>query len=124
MAFDGRIHHLEEGYWLKFEIKRVPPTSERPHGLRYSFTLHDPDGKRLIGFDNAHEVTAKGSGFRARSADHDHWHRTSGDPGRPYSFTTADKLLEDFFSEVRRELATRNISENVLATDTTNRSSS
>lgn len=33
LAFDGRIHHLEEGYWLKFEIKRVTAAEERPHGL-------------------------------------------------------------------------------------------
>ena len=53
-AFDGRIHHLEEGYWIKFEIERVKVTKERPHGLYYSFTLHAPDGARLVGFDNAH----------------------------------------------------------------------
>ncbi len=33
LAFEGRIHHLEEGYWIKFEIKRVRATNERPHGL-------------------------------------------------------------------------------------------
>src|SRR6266567_1474217 len=22
LAFDGRVHHLEEGYWIKFEIER------------------------------------------------------------------------------------------------------
>ena len=49
LAFDGRVHHLEEGYWLKFEIKRVEATKERPHGLSYSFTLHAPDGTRLVG---------------------------------------------------------------------------
>jgi hypothetical protein len=26
LTFDGRIHHLEEGYWIKFEIKKVEPT--------------------------------------------------------------------------------------------------
>lgn len=36
LAFDGRIHHLEEGYWIKFEIKRVTASSERPHGLSHS----------------------------------------------------------------------------------------
>jgi len=30
---------------VKFEIRRVEPTTERPHGLRYSLTLHDPKGK-------------------------------------------------------------------------------
>lgn len=36
LAFDGRIHHLEQGYWIKFEIKRVKATRRRPHGLSYS----------------------------------------------------------------------------------------
>jgi len=56
LGFDGRIHYLDQGYWLKFEVKPVEPTQERPHGLRYSFTLHDPSGNRLVGFDNAHGV--------------------------------------------------------------------
>ena len=56
LAFNGRIHHLEKGYWLKFDIMRVTATAERPHGLSYSFTLHAPDGNRLVGFDNAHDV--------------------------------------------------------------------
>jgi len=32
LAFDGRIHHLEEGYWIKFEIKRAkgPGATARP----------------------------------------------------------------------------------------------
>lgn len=47
LAFNGRIHHLEEGYWIKFEIKRVKATGKRPHGLAYSFTLHAPEGARL-----------------------------------------------------------------------------
>lgn len=62
LAFDGRIHHVEGGYWLKFEIKRVEATKERPHGLSYSFTLHAPDGERLVGFDNAHGVPAGAPG--------------------------------------------------------------
>jgi|SRR6185312_13430946 len=64
LAFDGRIHHLEQGYWLKFEIKRIEPTPERPHGLRYSFTLHNADGKRLMGFDNAHGVAAQAQSWQ------------------------------------------------------------
>ena len=68
LAFDGRIHHLEEGYWIKFEIERVKPTKERPHGLSYSFTLHAPDGTRLVGFDNAHGVRAQGFPVQTESA--------------------------------------------------------
>jgi hypothetical protein len=42
LAFDERVHRLEEGYWIKFEIKRVPAAKRRPHGLSYSLTLHAP----------------------------------------------------------------------------------
>jgi hypothetical protein len=114
LAFDGRIHHLEQGYWLKFEIKRAEGTPERPHGLRYAFTLHDPEGNRLVGFDNAHSVPPLGSRFRRPSVEYDHWHRTGDDPGRPYAFTTADQLLADFFAEVRRVLAAHGIDDTVI----------
>ena len=110
LAFDGRVHHLEKGYWIKFEIRKVATSKRRPHGLSYSFTLHAPDGTRLIGFDNAHNVPAVGARFKARSDSSDHWHRTESDPGRPYQFKGADKLLEDFFREVRRVLSERGVS--------------
>lgn len=117
LAFDGRIHHLEQGYWLKFEIKRTTPTSERPHGLRYSFTLHDPDGNRLLGFDNAHGVPPRGRRYRKPRVEHDHWHRTGDDEGRPYPFTTADQLLADFEAAVERVLAERGIAKTVVGED-------
>jgi hypothetical protein len=114
LAFDGHVHWLDQGYRLKFEIKQDEATTERPHGLRYSFTLHDPDGKRLMGFDNAHGVPAKGSRYKKRPPAADHWHRTEDDEGRPYSFTTADALLADFFREARRILGERGIGEDVM----------
>jgi hypothetical protein len=114
LAFDGHVHWLEEGYRLKFDIKQVEPTAERPHGLRYSFTLHDPDGNRLMGFDNAHTVPAAGSRFNKRQVEADHWHRTDIDEGRPYPFTDADTLLADFFREARRILAALNQSDTVV----------
>src|SRR5215212_358584 len=97
LAFNGLIHVLEQGYRLKFEITRGKTSPERPHGLRYSFTLHDPEGARLVGFDNAHGVASAGSRFARRPVAHDHWHRTRSEAGRPYNFTTADALLADFF---------------------------
>jgi Family of unknown function (DUF6516) len=114
LAFHGRIHHLEQGYWIKFDITKVETTEARPHGIAYSFTLHGPDGKRLIGFDNAHAVSAPGARFSKRSAAIDHWHRTESDPGRPYGFKNADTLLQDFFREVRRVLSEHGISETVV----------
>lgn len=114
LAFDGRVHHLEEGYWIKFAIKRIAATTSRPHGLSYSFTLHAPDGTRLVGFDNAHAVAEVGSRFKRRPAASDHWHRTEDDPGKPYAFKDADTLLQDFFGEVRRVLSERGVSEAVV----------
>jgi len=104
LAFDGRVHWYPEGYFVKFEIRRVRPTVERPHGLRYAFTLHAPDGQRLVGFDNAHGVPAAGSRFNRRQGAADHWHRSGDDPGRPYPFKDAASLIEDFLNEVRRVL--------------------
>ena len=46
----------ETGHWVKFIVQRTAVTSDRPHGLSYSLTLHAPDGTRLVGFDNAHPV--------------------------------------------------------------------
>jgi hypothetical protein len=119
LAFDGRIHHLEEGYRIKFEIKRVKPTKERPHGLSYSLTLHASDGTRLVGFDNAHSVPVAGSRFRRSPEARDHWHRTEDDPGRPYAYKDADALLQDFFREARRILAERGSTDVVVKVEDT-----
>ena len=99
LAFDVPVHWLECGHWLKFEIRRVDPTPERPHGLRYSFTLHDPQGHRLVGFDNAHGVGNSRGTFKTKAAASDHWHRTPDDEGMPYVFKDADTLLADFFQD-------------------------
>jgi hypothetical protein len=122
LAFDGRIHHLEGGYWIKFEIKKVETTRKRPHGLSYSFTLHALDGTRLVGFDNAHGVPSPGSRFKKRSSVSDHWHRMENDPGRPYTFKDVGTLLDDFFNEVERMLAERGIGIAVIEVEDTRRS--
>jgi hypothetical protein len=122
LAFDGRIHHLEEGYSLKFAIKKVKTTKSRPHGLSYSFTLHAPDGTRLVGFDNAHGVAVAGSRYKQRPQAIDHWHRTEGDEGRPYEFKDAATLLDNFFDEVERVLRERGVGVTVVAVEEIERS--
>jgi len=114
ISFDGRVHYLKKGYWLKFEITRLEPTVKRPHGLSYSFSLHAPDGTRLVGFDNAHDAPNRGSQFRRRERSTDHWHRTERDPGRPYVFKDAETLIDDFFGEVERVLRERGIGLDVI----------
>ena len=114
LAFNGRRHFLEDGSWLKFEIKRVNPVAHRPHGLSYSFTMHRPDGTRILGFDNAHAPPRRRSKTGRRRKAHDHWHRTAGDEGRPYNYRGAAQLLDDFFDEVERICAERGIASTVV----------
>ena len=58
LLLDGEtfIADAEGMCWVKFVVKQVEVSPERPHGLNYSLSLHDEDGKRLLGFDNAHPV--------------------------------------------------------------------
>jgi len=92
--------------------------------LRYAFTLHGPDGERLVGFDNAHAVPRKGSRYRKPPVEHDHWHRTEDDEGRPYRFTRVDQLLADFEAEVVRVPDARGVSRTVVGeSDVTERKS-
>ena len=67
-------------YWGKFVVKHVKSSHERPHGLSYSLTLHDVNGERLVGFDNAHPVPGAGR-HASRTVMHDHQHGQG--PPRP-----------------------------------------
>jgi hypothetical protein len=117
LAYNGRRHIMDDGSYLKFEISRVEPTPQRPHGLSYSFTMHAPDGRRLLGFDNAHSVPHRGSKHRRRPRAHDHWHRTARDRGRPYEYRGAPQLLADFVEEVERICSERGISSDIVAVE-------
>lgn len=110
LDFDGARYLFEEGYWVKIEVKRTRPSPQRPHGLSYSFTLHSPEGKRLLGFDNAHSVPALGGRYKTNPVAHDHWHRTESDEGRPYKFRSALQLVQDFLDDVERVLRERGVS--------------
>ena len=115
LGFNGAVHVFPEGYWTKIEIKRGRKTKRCLHGLRYSFTLHDASGKRLMGFDNAHPVREPGSRFNEAAEESDHWHRDEKDKGRPYTFTTAEQLIVDFEREAKRILSARGVLYNVVA---------
>jgi hypothetical protein len=85
------------GYSVKFKVRKVPATPERPHGISYALTLHAPNGMRLVGFDNAHVVRAsRGPGGARKELDH----RRRLGTTRPYHYSDALQLLEDFWREV------------------------
>lgn len=114
LDYDGRRHYYASGHFLKFEIRRVGQSDQVPHGIAYSFTFHDPEGKRLLGFDNAHPVAHSGGRYVKAGAQADHWHRTIIDEGRPYTFISVERLLEDFFTEVEKTCAKQGISTEVI----------
>jgi len=90
------------GHWVKFVVRRVPFSPEKPHGLDYALTLHGPDGGRLAGFDNAHPV-----GRRKRGEPQDHRHRLR--TVRPYDYEDAATLLADFWTLVDAVLKERGV---------------
>lgn len=93
------------GYWIKIEAWRVVATPNIPHGVRYSLTLHEPYGKRILGYDNAHAVKPpKKFKYAGTRLPYDHKHRHVSDKGVPYEFRDAHQLLADFFTEVDRVL--------------------
>ena len=95
-----------QGYWIKIEAYWVQPTPDIPHGVRYSLTLHEPYGRRILGYDNAHAVKPpKKFKYAGRRFPYDHTHRHASDPGVPYEFKDAYQLLVDFFAEVDRVLS-------------------
>jgi hypothetical protein len=56
LDLDGSILEQEGGYWIKIEARRGRSSEHAPHGVRYSLTLHDKYGTRVLGYDNAHAV--------------------------------------------------------------------
>ena len=101
LDLDGTVIEQERGHWVKFEASKTLVTKERPHGLRYSLTLHDKYGKRLMGYDNAHAVKLpKKYKYSGRRTEYDHHHRHSLDSGIPYEFKDSYQLIQDFFAKV------------------------
>lgn len=113
MDLNGMIIEQVGGYWVKFEVKRMPKsTEEMPHGIRYSLTLHDRHGSRVMGFDNAHAVKMRNNNQSIKAYDHRHRHST--DEGIKYEFVDAHQLLKDFWSEVDKILKALGLAEDNL----------
>ncbi len=101
----GQLIDQGNGYWIKIEAWQVNTTRKTPHGIHYSLTLHEPYGKRILGYDNAHSVKLpKKFKYSGQRLPYDHRHRHISDKGVPYEFRNAWQLLTDFFAEVDRVL--------------------
>ena len=109
MDLDGLNFSQEGGYWVKYDVSAVEKTPERPHGIKYSLTLHDPQGVRIFGIDNAHRPK-KRRGPAARSTRPkaaDHLHR--GGRVYTYEFEGAETLLADFDKGVNAALKRKGV---------------
>jgi hypothetical protein len=105
LELNGNIVQQEHGCWLEIHVWRVDPTHEIPHGIRYALTLHDQDGDRIMGYDNAHTVKPSNKyKYAGQILPYDHKHRHITDKGVPYEFKDAYQLLSDFFADVDRVL--------------------
>ena len=106
LDLDGEILAQDYVCWVKIEARKLEKaTRECPHVVKYCLTLHDRYGKRLMGFDNAHQIKTRRRGrFKGRSSIYDHKHMSSADKGVPYVFESAEQLLTDFFKDVDKVL--------------------
>ena len=98
LDLDGFLAEVGGGFWVKIVAQPVIPDVNRPHGVRYSLTLHDPRGHRVLGMDNAHLTRLTRGPAGRSSAARDHLHR--GGSVRRYVYRGAERLLEDFWREV------------------------
>jgi len=105
LDLDGQVLVVdpEGGHWVRFVATRVPVSPQKPHGIDYSLTLHGPDGRRLVGFDNnAHPVARQ---KRGEAQDHRHRLRTI----KAYEYQDAATLLADFWETVDAVLRERGV---------------
>lgn len=102
LSYDRHRYEMDNGWSIRFRVRIAPLTTGRPHGIKYSLTLHDAQGRRLLGFDNAHGIP------RASAYDHQHGFRSAGAP-HTYEYRSGDELIADFFDAVERACAAEGV---------------
>ena len=101
LDLDGYSYWYKNKYWVKFEAHRIEKNEHRPHGVKYSLTLHDRNNTRILGFDNAHIIKSRGRRpikYTGRIVTWDHIHKQN--KIERYLFSSASQLLEDFWNAV------------------------
>lgn len=102
LDLDGWWFWLPNGWSLRCHVRVVAKTEGRPHGIKYALNLHDVDGTRLLGFDNAQQVPKR--------IEYDHRHPLRRvEEHIPYTFIDADKLIADVFDAVEAACQTEGV---------------
>jgi hypothetical protein len=109
LDLDGLNYVYDGGYWIKYAVSAVARSPEWPGGIKYSLTLHDRQGNRIFGIDNAHSPkTQSGPSEKStRPAPADHMHK--GGRIYQYEFVDAATLLADFDKGVVAALKKRGV---------------
>ena len=76
----------EDGAIVEIKAWQISRSKLRPEGYKYSLVYIDPDGNRVIGYDNS------------KQQGH---HKHIRDMQTPIVFESIEKLLQGFLSEVR-----------------------
>jgi hypothetical protein len=95
LNLNGEVFPLDNGYWVKFEVKLVTKSVAIPHGIKYSLTLHDKTNRRVVGYDNGHEFKSTKK-YGAKKETYDHIHKSFN--VLSYEFESASQLIEDFWN--------------------------
>ena len=89
ILIQNRKLELNGGMVIQIKVWRLPhPSKERPHGLKYSL-FYGRKGERIISYDN-----------EAGKGDHRHYRERE----EPYLFNTMEKLIADFWDDVRKDM--------------------
>ena len=101
LDLDGQSFWCDSRYWVKFKVNKVDKDQNRPHGIKYSLTLHDRNNTRIFGLDNAHAIKKRGRRprkYSGRIITWDHVHKQENI--ERYLFSSASQLLDDFWKGV------------------------
>ena len=68
LDFDGWRFWLTNVWSVRFRVKVAKITKERPAGIKYSLTMHDSNGNRVLGYDNAERKRKRIKWLQRRTA--------------------------------------------------------
>jgi len=102
LNLDGERYIADDNFRIEIDAKRVKVTQNRPYGIRYRLALIDPNGKRIIGYENhrKHKIKTKRKKHGAKKITFDHKHKL--EKITDYEFESASQLIEDFWNDINK----------------------